>query len=170
MARFATLAALAVVLLSGCGGLTVSLRTFGAANVDDLKAEETYKNAYAQAFQQLHIDMQGFAPSGSNPGPCNAGGQRQACYDLDVKAMDDMRAIISALNAIRIPPRYVEPDRLLKAALQQDIDGLDLRNQAIATLDQSLWEQHQTALQAAQQAISQACAAFPEDNRPLPPP
>ena len=169
-ARPATLIALACVLLGGCGGFSVTFRTSGAASVADLQAEEAYKSTYSEVFGQLEADMQGFLASGSNPGPCNVGGSRQACYDLDARIIADTRAVIGALSAIPIPPRYLQPDGLLKAALQQSIEGLDLRNQAIAKNDDALWQRHLTVLQAAQQAINQAYAAFPEDNRPVPAP
>jgi hypothetical protein len=78
--------------------------------------------------------------------------------------------LIAALEAVPVPPRYVEPDRQLRAAFLQTIQGLDLRNQAILTRNDELWQQHETVLRAATTALQAAYQAFPEDNRPVPAP
>jgi hypothetical protein len=164
--------ALAVIALlaAGCGSISIGLRTFGAATVEDLQAEENYKSVYAEQIGRLHSDIVAFAASGSNPGVCNVGGSASDCFAADAKAIDVMRALIGALQAITVPPRFAEADRLLRAAFAQQIEGLELRNQALTYRDDALWTKHATVLQAATTALQRAYAAFPVDNRPVPAP
>lgn len=53
---------------------------------------------------QFQKDLQLLAPSESNPGVCNAGGTKQGCYDADLKLIGDLKAMLSALEAIDVPP------------------------------------------------------------------
>ncbi|MBI3751019.1 MAG: hypothetical protein HY263_05095 [Chloroflexi bacterium] len=111
-------------------------------------------------------DLKVFAPSGTNPGPCNIGGSKQGCYDADTQVIGDLSAMLSALEGTKVPPRFVEADRGLRDALSKNIKGLDLRNQAIAKADDTLWQQGAQALRDAASAWTAAYAAFPADNRP----
>ena len=73
-----------LALIAGCGAnVGVSMRTFGAATVEDLRAEENYKAVYATQVAQLHLNLQPFYPSGSDPGVCNRGGSASACIAAD---------------------------------------------------------------------------------------
>ena len=50
--------------------------------------------------------------------------------------------------------------------MAKNIKGLDLRNQALAKGDNTLWHQHAAVLDEANAAWTAAYAAFPADNRP----
>ena len=161
----------ALLALSAIGGcVSVSTRTTGAATVEDLRAEDQYKQVYAQQMANLQAGLALLAANGSNPGVCNAGGTKQGCFDADTVVIRDVQALKAALEATTVPPRYVDADRLFRAAIDRDVQGLQLRNQAIATNDDNLWKQHGAVLEDAQAAFLVAYRTFPEDNRPLPQP
>lgn len=160
----AILASILLVTLAGC--ISFSVKTSGAASVEDLQAENAYVAVYMEHMTKYAADVKVFVPSGTNPGPCNKGGTKQGCYDADILVIADLTAMLSALAGTKVPPRFVEADRLLRGALAKNIDGLDLRNQAIAKADDTLWQQHAQVLQDAQAAWTAAYAAFPADNRP----
>lgn len=161
-----TLVLATIVAVGGC----VSERTTGAGTVDDLQAEEHYKAAYADQIAKVHADGELLAPSGSNPGVCNAGGSKQGCYDADAKLIQDLQALLTTLELTPIPPRYAAADKLLKVAIAEDIRGLQLRNQAIAENDDAAWKEHKLVLDKAVADFGLAYQAFPSDNRPQPPP
>jgi len=129
-----------------------------------------YNAVYADQIQRIHADLKLFSASGSNPGVCDRGGSAPGCYAADAKAIGDIQATIVALQATPVPPRYVEPDRLLRTAFGQQIEGLQLRNKSLATSNDAMWTQHIAVLNVATTAIQQAYLAFPEDDRPLPAP
>jgi hypothetical protein len=156
----------ALVAVAGC----ISVRTSGAASVDDLAAEEQYKAVYAAQMTSFEQALQAFAPTSSSPGACNKGGLKQACYDADAATIRTLRAMQAAFDATAVPPRFVAASVVLKQAIDQEIQGLDLRNQAIAQNDQTLWTQHKPVLESAQASFQEAYQAFPADNRPLPAP
>lgn len=158
------------VAVSGCTSVGFSTVTFGAASVDDLKAEFDYKNVYSAGMVRLSEDLQPFHPSGSSPGVCNAGGVAAACIAADRKASADMGALVTALESVKVPPRFVVPDRLLRSSLAQEIQGLGLRDQALETGSDELWQQQAAVLKAATSALQDAYNAFPADNRPVPAP
>lgn len=151
-------------------GACVSTRVTGAATIDDLRAEDQYKQVYAQSMATFQADVQPLVATGTNPGVCNKGGTKQGCYDTDARLIADLQAMLSALEATAVPPRYAAADKLLRDAIATDIRGLDLRNQAIATNDNALWQQHGPVLEQATAAFRTAYEAFPADNRPQPPP
>jgi hypothetical protein len=159
---------LAVSMLGGC--VTVTTRTTGAATIDDLRAEDQYKQVYAQQMANVQVGLALLAPNGSNPGVCNAGGTKQGCFDADTILIRDFQAMRTALEATAVPPRYVDADTRFRAAIDKDVQGLQLRNQAIATNDNVLWKQHGPVLAEAQTAFQVAYRTFPEDNRPVPAP
>jgi len=155
-----------LVAVSGC-----SLRITGVDSVDEFQAEDRYNATYAEHMTQIHVDAQRlFAPTATSPGVCNVGGSKQGCYDADLIAIEDLQAMLNALEAIPVPPRYADADRLLREGIAEQIRGLELRNQSIAENDQAAWTEHQVALEQAAAILQQAYAAFPADNRPQPPP
>lgn len=154
------------VAIAGC----VTFRTTGADTVDDLQAEDRYKAIYAVQIATVHAAIQLFAPTESSPGVCNAGGNKQRCYDADAEVIRTLRAMRDALAATPVPPRYADADKLLRNAIEENIRGLELRNRAIAESDNAAWNEHKVVLDDATAMIRQAYAAFPEDNRPQPAP
>jgi hypothetical protein len=142
--------ALVLVALSGC--MSHSVKTTGAASLEDLNAENAYVAVYMDHMTKYASDLHAFLPSGSDPGPCNKGGNARRCYEVDAKVIADLSAMRSALEQATVPPRYVEADRLLREALAKNIRGLELRNQAIAQSDNDLWHQHAQALDEADAA------------------
>lgn len=150
----------------GCVEVTPFVRTD-----EDEQAEALYKETYAEHMLGIHETFDElFAPSGSNPGVCNVGGNRQACYDADVIAIDRWEAMLQALDAIPVPPRYVEGDRLLREAIRGNVRGLELRNKAFTDQDQAAWDEHEQAIAESTSLFLEAWEAFPADNRPQPPP
>jgi hypothetical protein len=158
------LAVLLVVTLAGCASFGV--KTTGAASVEDLAAENAYIVVYMDHLTKIATDLKVFQPSGSNPGPCNKGGNANDCYNADAQAIADLNAMLDALKTAKVPPRFVEADRLLRDALTKNVQGLELRNQALANNDDAAWAQHGPLLEQAQVAWTAAYAAFPADNRP----
>jgi hypothetical protein len=161
-----TLGLALVMLMSLAGCVTVGVHTTGAASVEDLKAENDYVSVYMARMTALSRDLQLFVASGSNPGVCNKGGTKQGCYDADAKVVSSLTAMLGALSATTVPPRFVEADRLLREAITKNVQGLELRNQAIANTDDHAWQQSGPLLEQAQTSWKAAYAAFPSDHRP----
>ena len=155
-----------LIAISGC----VSFRTTGAATIQDLLAEGRYNAVYAEQMTKVQTSTQPFQPTSTTPGVCNKGGTKQGCFDADVVLIQDLRAMLDALAATAVPPRYAEADRLLRDAIAEDIRGLELRNKAIAANDDAAWTAHKIVLDKAVAAIKDAYLAFPADNRPAPAP
>jgi hypothetical protein len=159
-----------LVSLVAVGGCISARVVTGDGTVEDFQAEEHYKQVYAEQMSKLRVDNQLLAPAGSNPGVCNKGGTKQGCFDADKQLIEDLQAMQGALAAIAVPPRYAAADKLLQEAIAGDIRGLELRNQAIANSDDAAWKEHSVVLNAAVTAFQRAYQAFPEGNRPQPPP
>jgi hypothetical protein len=163
---FAAVWVACLLILAGC----VTVRTTGAESVDDFAAEEQYKAVYSARMTAVAVDGKLFAPTGSSPGVCNVGGSKQGCYDADTTMIQDLQAMLDALETTAVPPRFAQADELLKEALAGNIRGLQLRNQAIADSDNTVWKEHAVALEQALSTYQRAYEAFPADNRPRPPP
>ena len=157
-------------LLLGVLAACVSFRTSGAETIADWQAEENYKAVYARQMAVLETDNKLFEASGSNPGVCNAGGNKQACYDADAQAIRDLTAMIAAFEAAEVPPRFAEADRQLREALGVQLEGLRVRNQALVNRDDAAWARHRELLEQGAAQFLVAYEAFPPDNRPLPAP
>lgn len=160
----ATVALLLVVLLGGCTSITV--KTTGAASVEDLQAENAYIALYMDHMRKVAEDAKAFHPSGNDPGPCDKGGNAQDCLNVDARAMETLQDMLVAVKGATVPPRYAEADRLIRDALAKNIQGLDLRNRAIQQHDNALWTQHRQVLDQAVTAWRAGYAAFPADNKP----
>ena len=156
---------LLAMAIAGCVSFSVS--TTGAASVGDQEAENAYIAVYMTHMAELAEVNKAFAPSETNPGPCNKGGVKQDCYDADARAIATLTGMLESLKAVKVPPRFVEADRLLREALTKNAEGLQLRNQALETGDNEMWTKHGPVLEDAQQAWNAAYAAFPSDHRPL---
>jgi hypothetical protein len=157
-------AAMLSTVLGAC--LSFSVSSTGAESVDDLAAENAYVALYMEHMTKLAEDNKLFAPTADSPGPCNKGGSQQGCFDADTRAIATLTAMLDALKSAKVPPRFVEADRLLREALAKNVEGLQLRNQALATGNNDLWKQHGPVLDEAQKAWTAAYAAFPGDHRP----
>jgi hypothetical protein len=155
-----------LIAIGGC----VSVRTTGAASIQDMQAEDAYKAVYAEQMTRVRTDNVAFQPTSSSPGVCNKGGSQQGCFDADAVMIQDFKATQNALAATAVPPRYVEADGLLREAIAEDIRGLELRNKAIAEHDDAAWTEHKVVLDKAIAGFQEAYLAFPADNRPQPSP
>ncbi len=157
----------AVVLLASLAGcVSFSAKTTGAASVEDLKAENDYIALYMDHMTKYGQDLKVYAPSGSNPGPCNKGGSAPDCVAADQQALATLSGMQKALQSVTVPPRFTEADRLLRDALANNITGLQLRVEALTNQDDAKWTQSKDAIAAAQKAWTAAYAAFPSDNKP----
>jgi hypothetical protein len=161
--------ALLIVIAFVAGGC-VTIRATGADSAEDFAKEESYKATYATQMSELEGAVQAFAPNGSNPGVCNIGGTKQGCFDADKRAIQVMQRMLAAFEAQAVPPRYIEGDRLFRGALAENVQGLELRNKGIAEGDDAAFAEHKIVLERAVADFKTAYAAFPADNRPLPPP
>jgi hypothetical protein len=159
-----------LVALVAVGGCVSARVVTGVGSLEDLQAEEHYKQVYSQQMTKLQADLGLLAPAGSNPGVCNRGGTKQGCFDADNQLIEDLQAMQGALASTAVPPRYAAADKLLREAVAGDIRGLELRNQAIANSDDAAWQEHRVVLDEALAAFQKAYQAFPQDNRPQPPP
>lgn len=90
----------------------------------------------------LRRDPQPIAGSSGGPGVCNKGGTKQGYYDADAKVITDLNPMLDALTATAVPLRFAEADRLLRDAIAKNVQGLALRNQAIADNDYAAWQRH----------------------------
>ena len=138
--------------------------------MDDFAAEDRYKAVYSDQMTRIREVNLIFLPSTGNPGVCNKGGTKQGCYDADVRLIQSLEAMLQALGAVPVPPRFVEADRLLRSAITENIRGLELRNRAIAESDNTAFTEHKVVLDQAIAAYGTAYQAFPADNRPQPAP
>lgn len=159
---------IAWVLLGGCA----SVRTVGADNPQDLAAEERYKAVYAGQMAEVNQNSTLFNPGPGNPGVCNIGGTKQGCYDADVKAIASWQAMLSALALVPVPPRYVAADNLLRVAIGDVIQGLELRNKGLTgpNGDDAAFAEHKVVLARGIDGLTTAYRAYPSDNAPQPAP
>jgi hypothetical protein len=118
----------------------------------------------------VHAAIERFAPTASSPGVCNKGGSLEGCYDADARLIEAFQAMLDALIATPVPPRFAEGDKLLREAIAENLRGLELRNRAIAAVDNAAWHEQRVVLEKASSMIERAYLAFPEDNRPQPRP
>ena len=152
-----------VAAVAGC-----NVRVIGADSAREFAAEDQYRAAYEQGVAKVVGDTQAFAPSTTTPGVCNKGGSKQGCYDADTAVIADLNQVVALLTQVSVPARFANGDRLLKAAIAKDIRALEMRNEAIANSDDTLWAAHKPLLDQAIADLHAAYLAFPEDNRPLP--
>jgi hypothetical protein len=164
-AGFSSIAiAIATLTLAGC--VSMRVETTGAASIEDLSHENAYIAVYTEQMTNLGAGFAAFRPSEANPGVCNKGGDKQGCFDADVALVGDLAAMLRALNSTVVPPRFRDADRLLREAIDKDLSGVQLRNQAIATNDDEAWHRHAVLLDQAIASWKAAYAAFPADHRP----
>ena len=95
---------------------------------------------------------------------------QEGCYDAGARLIEAFQAMLDALAATPVPPRFAEGDNLLREAIAENLRGLELRNRAIAALDNAAWHEQKVVLEKASSMIDRAYLAFPEDNRPQPRP
>jgi hypothetical protein len=86
--------------------------------------------------------------------------------DADDQAIGTLRAMLAALEKADVPTRFHQADRLLRDAIDKNIRGLVLRNEAIRFEDRNRWAQHAQVLDDAVAAWAAGYEAFPADNRP----
>jgi hypothetical protein len=131
--------------------------------------EANYRVVYQKDATQVKADSAPFKVSGTTPGVCSKGGTKQACVATGEKVIADLKKMQADLKALTAPPRYVEGDKLLKQALQTEIDGLTLRDQALTSNDPTASiEPGNVKLAQAAQLFKKADQAFPADARPTP--
>jgi len=94
---------------------------------------------------------------------CDAGGQRQACYDATEGVIAATSGLLRSLDAGTTPTRFSQADTDLRHALTTDIRGLRIRNRAIPTMNNADWTKGQGLLVQAEQQINAALAEYPND-------
>jgi hypothetical protein len=101
---------------------------------------------------------------------CNIGGSLPACYEADLRVIASLEELRTSLETATVPPRFEAANLLLLDAVSESIKGLELRNEAIETVDLTAWEQHHEVIASAVSMFDHAYAAFPDDSRPHPRP
>jgi len=131
--------------------------------------EAAYRALYQKDAAAVKADSAPFSASSTAPGVCGKGGTRQACVATGEKVLVDLRKMQADLRAAPVPPRYVAADGLLKQALQAEVDGLTLRDQALTSTDPTASiEPGNAKLAQAAGLFRKADQAFPADARPTP--
>jgi hypothetical protein len=116
--------------------------------------------AYSQTVR-ADVDAMNTAAQGLHP-VCDAGGQRQGCYDADQRMIATLDTIITSLGRQAVPPRYAPPHQRLVAALTLGMKGFALRNTAIVNGHDADWKQSNAEIQQATSAINAALAEYPK--------
>jgi hypothetical protein len=141
----------------------------GAATATDFAAEQTYGAVYKHDVLAIQADTVPYTPTSTTPGVCNKGGTKQGCYDTDQKVVRDLRSMQADLGRLTVPPRFKKADSDLRAGLKLNIDGLLLRDQAIASNDpNATFGPSNQMLQQAVDQLHKAYTEFPTDNAPQP--
>ena len=134
-ARIAVLAVL--VSLASCTSLSVT--TTGAMSADELRAEDDYIALYTDQLTRYSQDLEAYASVGSEPGPCDKGGNATECVAADQQSIKTLASMRQALESANVPARFTDANRLLGEALDETIVGLELRDQSLVTVDDELW-------------------------------
>ena len=131
--------------------------------------EANYRSIYQKDAALIKADSATFAASSTAPGVCNKGGTKQACVATGEKVLADLKKLQADLKLATVPPRYGGGDSLLKQALQTEVDGLTLRDQALTSSDPTASiEPGNAKLAQAAGLFKKADQAFPADARPAP--
>ena len=145
------------------------LKVTGANSVAEFAAEQNYDAAYSRDAAKIQADSIPYTPTSTTPGVCNRGGTKQSCYDTDQMVIGDFRLMLTDLGRLSTPPRFKQADSDLRAGLQLSIDGLSLRDQAIASSDPNAsFTASNQKLQEALTTLHLANNEFPADNAPQP--
>jgi hypothetical protein len=174
MLMLASAVALVAVLLFGI--VLPNLHAHSAAApkstttaVKDPQAEAAYRAVYQRDATAVKADSAPFAGTASTAGVCSKGGTRQACAAAGAKVLADLKKLQADMKPVVVPPRYADGDKLLRQAIQAEIDGLSLRDAALTSNDPTASAATGNAkLAQASAFFKQADAAFPADARPVP--
>lgn len=155
---------LSAVTLAGCLG--ISAKVSGASGAQEWQEEDAYLAEYAQHMKEFSLVLAGFESTDSRPGPCDVGGSVNACLAADAEAISGLSAMLEVVEGATPPPRLLEVDRLLRAAIRKSMAGFAMRDDAIRRDDESLWDQQKILIEEARSLLVRADAAFPSDHRP----
>jgi hypothetical protein len=168
------IAFVALMALAAYGAIQVIhpyayIKVTGANSVAEFAAEQKYDAVYSHDAAKIQVDSQPYNATSTSPGVCNKGGTAQACYETDQKLIGDFRLMMTDLGRLTPPPRFKQADSDLRAGLQLSIDGIGLRDQAIASNDPNAsFAASNQQLQEALTALHLANKEFPADNAPQP--
>ena len=164
MVALVALSALAVNVLH------ITAKVTNASTAADFVNEQRYNDVYQRDLTTIQTAAVPFAATATTPGVCGKGGTKQGCFDTGEKVIVDLRAMLTDLSRVSVPPRYLKADADLRKGLQLDIDALTLRDQAIATKDPNAsFDASNQKGQQADALLHQAYGEFPADNAPKPP-
>jgi hypothetical protein len=120
-------AGIGCLVLAAC---SVHASTFSSSeSIDEL--------AYSQTVRSDLIVVRD-ADAGLHP-VCDAGGKRQGCFDASLRVVAALAALVQGLDAHPASPRFTHADTDLRRAIAVDIQGFQIRNSAIATLNNADW-------------------------------
>lgn len=156
-ARF--LGALVVVMaLTSC-------RASVSVSVSDGKVEPEAEAHYREVAKRGGAAM-ATASRGFESGVCNVGGDQRGCYGASAEAIEAIDSFLSDLDAAAVPSRYREGDGAVRAALKLWRDGLERRNQGLASGNDADFVAGNDMLKLADPQLRSAYEKFPVDARP----
>jgi hypothetical protein len=128
-----------------------------------------YDKLWAADWHKIVIDERPFIASASSPGVCNIGGTKQGCYDADLALIADFRKLGTDLSGSVVPSEFAQANTTLHLAIQQFIQALSDRNDAIASgnPDATLTPSNNeltVAQRTFEQAFSEYKGAYPPPN------
>jgi hypothetical protein len=132
--------------------------------------DSAYRGMWDRNWAAITTDIALLAPSGSSPGVCNAGGNKQECYDTSKALLADFRVFAQDLEQVDIPDEYANATATLQRAVAEEIAGFQLRMRAISRGDDSAWTDANESLRQGSLHIQQAYGEFPSAVRPSSPP
>ena len=155
LTRFGRLAAPMVgvgcLVLASC---SVHVSTFSSS-------ESITELAYSQNVRSDLLVVRD-AVGGLHPA-CDAGGQRQGCFDASQRVVAALAGVVHGLDAHPASPRFARADTDLRRAIAVDIQGFQVRNSAIATMNNADWTKGQTLIGQGAQGIDAALREYPSD-------
>lgn len=106
-------------MLAGCSTSVIA---------DHPGQEARYDRLWNADWERFSTDEAPLVPSKSSPGVCNAGGNKEGCYEVDSKLVSDYRRLLSDLSGSVVPPEFSQGNETARTGIQDEIVGLLERN------------------------------------------
>lgn len=129
-----------------------------------------YKATWSQNWTRVIAAATAWQPADGKPGPCDKGGDANACYATDQRVLPVLRTLRSELAATNLPDQYRAAHEQIIAAIDTNLAALAARDEAFRQNDNALFAHAIRQLQAAAALFVKGYALFPSDDRPTPQP
>ena len=146
-------------LIVGVGCLVLAACSVHASTLSS--KESIAELAYSQTVRSDLLVVRD-AVGGLHP-VCDAGGQRQGCFDASQRVIAALAGLVDGLDAHPASPRFARADTDLRRAIAIDIQGFQVRNSAIATKNNADWTKGQNLIGQGAQGIDAALREYPSD-------